>query len=767
MLQPYLAPVEPILGGKDAGFLGGDAQIHGMAVPARPTTADISALPLPVGSDFPVLALGIRYVPLSGDPRIDGVLDGGRAWASTTITYAFPDSPGDYTYPYGVFDEPFEYGFGQVSSTQRRAVTAILEGTQGSGVTGYGSVEAITPLNLVYAGYNNGDLRIAQTGVPFAPAWTYRLTSVPEGGDTWFYYGPEFSARSPMLGDYAYFAHLHELPHALGLKDGSVSGPILPYEWDSLEFSIVSYRSFVGSPLDGYRNEWFGFPQTLMMLDIAALQHLYGADFTTQSGDTVYRWSPTTGEMSVNGAAQGIPGANRIFLTIWDGGGTDTYDLSNYATPASIDLAPGGWSVTAAAQRAVLNNYDGYVLARGNVFNALQYQGDPRSLIENAVGGSAGDMLNGNAAANRLEGQGGDDTLVGGVGADTLIGGEGFDVTDYGAEGGSQGVGINLLSLSLADFVFAIDSFGTFDLMTGIEGVIGTGFADVMYGTNEANRFIGAGGADQVVAWGGADTVDGGAGDDVMLGWTGNDSLIGGTENDYLWAGDGNDTGLGGDGVDVLVGDLPGGSEVGADSLAGGLGEDILLGGAADDTLVGGADSTAGSDPGARDWLVGGAGNDLMFGGGGGDVIWEQLDAVEGGADTAFGGDGNDLALTGTGNDSLNGGTGNDTLYGGMGADTIATGEGADLIWFTALAEMGDVLADFASGQDRMVVYPLLGGAVTTAQAFAQGVLALEASGPDTLLRYDADGAGLGAPVTVATFLARAPGSFSTASDFI
>ncbi len=390
-----------------------------------------------------------------------------------------------------------------------------------------------------------------------------------------------------------------------------------------------------------------------------------------------------------------------------------------------------------------------------------------QSTDDSLAGQGGDDLLVGLAGADTLAGGPDNDTLVGGAGVDLLDGGAGFDLADYGAEGGSQGISINLLSFNPTDLVFARDSFGNFELMTGIEGVIGTDAADVMYGTNDANLFRGAGGADQVVAWGGADTVEGGAGDDVMLGWTGNDSLAGGTGDDYAWAGDGSDTADGGAGVDVLVGDLPGSAETGADSLLGGLGGDILLGGAGNDTLVGGTDTSPGADPGARDWLVGGAGDDLVFGGGGDDVIWEQLDASEGGADTAFGGDGADLIMGGAGTDSLDGGAGNDTIYGGAGADTLAGGAGMDVFWLTGLPDAGDMIADFEPVIDRLVVYPLHGGTLTVDQSFIQGVLSVVASGPDTLLRYDADGFGGAAPVTVLTFLGRAPADVGGWFNFI
>src|SRR3954469_10591997 len=186
----------------------------------------------------------------------------------------------------------------------------------------------------------------------------------------------------------------------------------------------MSYRSYYNAPTDYVRNEQWGYAQTYMMLDIAALQSMYGADFTTRAGNTTYRWNPTTGEMSIDGIGQGRPGANRIFLTLWDSGGRDTYDLSNYDNGVNVELAPGGWSVLAAGQLARL---DSTVNARGNVFNALQYQGDARSLIEDAIGGAGHDTLRGNAADTHLQGGAGNDNLWGDAGNDALEGGSGSD----------------------------------------------------------------------------------------------------------------------------------------------------------------------------------------------------------------------------------------------------------------------------------------------------------------------------------------------------
>src|SRR3712207_3786784 len=138
----------------------------------------------------------------------------------------------------------------------------------------------------------------------------------------------------------------------------------MPAAHDSLEYTVMSYRSYVGaSTTSGYVNGDWDYPQSLMMDDIRAIQAMYGANYGTNDDNTTYSWSATTGEMFIadgDGApseGQGRPGANRIFLTVWDGGGIDTYDFSNYATNLKVDLQPGAWTTTSAAQLARLDYY--------------------------------------------------------------------------------------------------------------------------------------------------------------------------------------------------------------------------------------------------------------------------------------------------------------------------------------------------------------------------------------------------------------------------
>ncbi len=118
-----------------------------------------------------------------------------------------------------------------------------------------------------------------------------------------------------------------------------------------------------------------------MQNDIAALQWMYGADFTTNAGNTRYKFSPKTGEMFINGKGQGHYKSDHILLTIWDGGGNDTLDFSNYSTRTTIDISPGKFSTPDKGQRAEF--FDG-IFAKGCVAMSKLFFGDLRSVIENA-----------------------------------------------------------------------------------------------------------------------------------------------------------------------------------------------------------------------------------------------------------------------------------------------------------------------------------------------------------------------------------------------
>jgi Ca2+-binding RTX toxin-like protein len=117
--------------------------------------------------------------------------------------------------------------------------------------------------------------------------------------------------------------------------------------------------------------------------------------------------------MFVNGIGQGAPAGNRILMTLWDGGGSDTLDLSNYADGVTVDLRPGAFSTFDQDQIANHLAYQNLTaLAPGNLAMSLLYNNDGRSLIENAKGGIGNDIFVGNVANNILDGGAGSDTVI-------------------------------------------------------------------------------------------------------------------------------------------------------------------------------------------------------------------------------------------------------------------------------------------------------------------------------------------------------------------
>ncbi len=179
--------------------------------------------------------------------------------------------------------------------------------------------------------------------------------------------------------------------------------------------------------------------------------------------------------------------------------------------------------------------------------------------IEGLAGGSGNDTLFGDNAANRLIGNAGIDTLIGRLGNDILVGGLGDDWLDGGdgddaLEGGFGtnvllgGAGVDLASYTGAGAAIwfnlaagAYSAVGVWDAFVSIEGAIGSGFADTLFGDTTANMLQGDGGDDSLIGLGGDDTLMGGEGSDWIVGGDGADRMIGGAGIDVLTGGAGAD----------------------------------------------------------------------------------------------------------------------------------------------------------------------------------------------------------------------------------
>ncbi|MFM9936466.1 MAG: M10 family metallopeptidase [Novosphingobium sp.] len=459
---------------------------------------------------------GSSAATLTHNVYVDSLLFG-QKWVGGTITFAFPKAASFFpdTYPWATRPEVF---------------TAAPASFQDTAKYWLEQVSSFTNLKFVAGSAATATLRWGLSSDSSVGAAANLPSDSPAAGDAYFGF-VNYGGTIP--GTAVAYVIAHELGHQLGLKHPHDSGVVSPLDRDSNEFTLMSYTQNTllqpGSGIfDGGTSSPDEFAQTYMISDIAALQSLYGANFGTNAGDTVYTFD-ATGRFFVNGNAQQATLGSKIYRAIWDGGGNDTYDFSNFATNQVIDLRASGWSTISAAllgggfyaldskgQRILESDgRDKIFTARGNLANPDLYHGSKRSLIENAKAGSGDDFLFGNELANVLNGGAGNDALFGGKGADVLDGGNGSDTARY--LNGFGAINVNLGRNTAHGGAAEGDTF------VSIENVHGTSRNDRIVGNTAANRLEG---------FGGEDRLSGGSGSDVLAGGTGNDLLTGGAGND-------------------------------------------------------------------------------------------------------------------------------------------------------------------------------------------------------------------------------------------
>jgi serralysin len=303
-----------------------------------------------------------------------------------------------------------------LSSGLRASIKSIL--------AGYSDVARITFDGLGGAGTSDqgvlrfGGYRSWSDGAGAYASLPGSRAAADEAGDVWLNF-TSVSNSAVRSGGYSHYAILHEIGHALGLDHpgdyNAAPGTVITYGnnaqffQDSAQYTVMSYFDATATEPNAPRKK----PDTLMIMDIYALQQLYGANGAARAGDTVYGFNTKLGgpyDFSVN---------KRPLLCIWDGAGRDRIDLSGFRQDQKIDLVAGHFS-----------DVGGY---RGNLSIARGV------VIEEARGGWGSDLIYGNAAANVLRGGAGDDTLSGGGGEDVLYGGIGADrFVFYDGEGSGR-----------------------------------------------------------------------------------------------------------------------------------------------------------------------------------------------------------------------------------------------------------------------------------------------------------------------------------------
>jgi Ca2+-binding RTX toxin-like protein len=433
----------------------------------------------------------------TGNRNVDATLIGSK-WGTTNLTFSFPTTGSNYNGSVSVYDGVANYHIDLGPQQQAAARAALAQLAAVSGLT----FTEITETDTVHA-----NIRISQTADQDVPSayGTFPSDKVIAAGDIWFGRSNQPYYDLAFKGTWGFATMMHEIGHTMGLKHGhqdytnlDLSSSFgtsprfgtqsLTPDRDGQAWSLMTYTPapFTNS---GFAGEKINQPQTYMQYDLAALQYMYGANFNTNNGNSVYTFNQTTGEMFINGVGQGAPAGNKIFLTIWDGGGNDTIDASNYANGVTIDLRPGEFSTVDQAQLANNLAYQNLVnLAPGNFAMSLLYNNDARSLIENATGGVGNDLFVGNTANNILDGGAG--------GSDTVI----F----------TNPTGVNVtLNDTNTDVIVTHD--GETDTLRSIENIGGTSGNDTITGNSLDNVLTGgSGGTDVLNGGGGADRLVGG-----------------------------------------------------------------------------------------------------------------------------------------------------------------------------------------------------------------------------------------------------------------
>jgi hypothetical protein len=458
----------------------------------------------------------------SGTINIDALLSGdkwgGSAGTSANLTFSFPWQNGLTATFAGYNGQPYST-LNENSATQHFGFNSSQITSAVNAINAWTNVAKITLTRVPETNTDVGDLRFAFTSAidktstgETAWGWAgYPDSYWPSAGDIWV--STASSGNTDIdwsVGSYNFYSLVHEIGHALGLKHPFQGTSKLPKNLDSRLYSTMSYTDAPNSLfVQVIQNangsvSWSSVtvaPETPMLLDIAAIQYLYGINTSYKAGDDIYTFDTRT----------------PFFKTIWDGGGKDTVSVANFKEGCEVNLNAGAFSKITIKSDSTAGydwtsqpptpTYDG----TNNLCIAYGVE------IENAIGGSGNDILTGNSAKNSLDGGPGNDVMYGGAGNDTFdwgasnrggndifYGGIGDDdfvldssndtVTEYSNEGSDT---------IWVDFEYSISS------LPNIENIYGYSSKNLTLTGNSTGNYLKGGS--------GNDILDGGAGIDYVV----------------------------------------------------------------------------------------------------------------------------------------------------------------------------------------------------------------------------------------------------------
>lgn len=339
----------------------------------------------------PLVSSPVTSVNPANINSIDSLV-GGKRWLNATISYSFPDRNSWWS-----TDEQIGYaaqtGDGEPWQSETDWLTNRDQLNFEQALQQWANVANISFTRIFESANAVGDIRAAYTKDPsqLTLAWSYLPSSSVRAGDVWGNTLGLLNNQDWNPGTISFETILHEIGHALGLKHpfydaDKPTAAVLPASQDDITHTLMSYTY---RNLQGEKGNEFSFhPTTPMVLDIAAIQYIYGANFSFHAGNDTYSYSD---------------GGN-YHQTLWDAAGVDTIQFIG-AAPASINLNATSGSFLGQPVYLQSNGVNiGSPIPNVWIANGVT--------IENAVGGGGNDVLIGNAAANLLDGNMGIDTVI-------------------------------------------------------------------------------------------------------------------------------------------------------------------------------------------------------------------------------------------------------------------------------------------------------------------------------------------------------------------
>ena len=407
---------------------------------------------------FYVHATSDSYFPATGEDLIDGLLSG---------AYWLPHSDRQITW--GLANTPAIIW----SDSAQKIIQSAFD-----------AWEAVIDINFIYLGVNStyrGDIElwgsddsnffkskppgvVAEAVFPNKSYADYfkavnkdQKYARHAEGDIWLNLdSPVFQYGN--FGSKAFQVVLHEIGHAIGLKhphDGGLAG-YTTYEAAGLAHRDSGFLTLMS--YDPTSTSWeYGSAATPLPYDIIAAQEMYGANTTTNSGNSIHR----------------LEDDGRL-RTIYDVSGYDTIDGSSLQQFAFIDLSKSAYIYTGEFTTVYISVYTTIESATGSNYDDFIFGSSGNNYLrgldgfDRIMGYGGNDIIDGGDGNDHIVAQGGSDTIDGGDGLDTvsyLLGKENYTLVNVGEYESS----IVETSYSTTDIIYHVERLSFSDVNVALD----------------------------------------------------------------------------------------------------------------------------------------------------------------------------------------------------------------------------------------------------------------------------------------------------------